>query len=186
MAGSQPVATFASGCLHRVTRAARRHGAIPTGAHAAMRGAAVVLALAGLLPGCSPVRHEPGLRELAVRQALLETALGQIGRPYRYGGGDGDGFDCSGLVHFVYSEAGVTVPRTAADQRRAGRKVPQRELQPGDAVFFDVDGGLHVALYVGDGRVIHAPSRGKDVRLTALALPYWRERYAGAVTLLDF
>ncbi|MCI0749657.1 MAG: C40 family peptidase [Nevskiales bacterium] len=116
---------------------------------------------------------------------MLESALGQIGRPYRYGGEDGDGFDCSGLARHVYAEAGIVLPRTAAQQFHAGRRIPLEDAEPGDLVFFRMDTGLHVGIYVGENRAVHAPARGKDVRVTSIRTPYWVERFAGAVRILQ-
>jgi cell wall-associated NlpC family hydrolase len=140
-----------------------------------------VVPFALLLAACAA--REPTRQELALRQQMLETALGQIGRPYRYGGGDGDGFDCSGLVQYVYLDAGLTVPRTAKQQMRAGEKIDPQEALPGDLMFFDTDSGVHVAFYVGGGRVVHAPSRGKDVTVTPVD-GYWRERRVATVRLM--
>ena len=120
----------------------------------------------------------------ALRETLLETALGQIGRPYRYGGGDGDGFDCSGLARHVYAEAGISLPRTAAEQRRTGRPIALANAQPGDLVFFNMGNGTHVGIYVGDGRVVHAPAKGKQVTVTSVTTRYWKQRLAAVVRIL--
>lgn len=144
------------------------------------------LCLTAVLCGCSLwASQEPGPAELALRQAMLETALGQIGRPYRYGGADGDGFDCSGLVLHVYGDAGVKVPRTARQQLEAGERIHLKDAEPGDLVFYEIDGGVHVAIYVGDGRVVHAPSRGKDVTVTSVHTRYWEQRFIAAVRMLE-
>jgi murein DD-endopeptidase len=142
------------------------------------------LLLCAVLAACASAPHEPTPEELATRQSLLESALGQIGRPYLYGGGDGDGFDCSGLVQYVYSEAGLSTPRTAAAQMHAGERIDLDEAEPGDLVFFSVDRGMHVAIYIGGGRVVHAPSRGKEVGVTSVDTPYWREHLVTAVRIL--
>ena len=120
------------------------------------------------------------------RQAVLHEADAQIGTPYRYGGADPRGFDCSGLVQFVYRSVGLAVPRTAAAQRRHAQPVAVDHLQAGDLVFFRiVDGkGDHVGIYAGDGWFIHAPSGGKAVSRASLANPYWRSQLAGAGTYL--
>jgi cell wall-associated NlpC family hydrolase len=126
-----------------------------------------------------------GATQGALRETLLETALGQIGRPYRYGGGDGEGFDCSGLARHVYAEAGIALPRTAAEQRRAGRPIDLANAMPGDLVFFQMGSGTHVGIYVGDGRVVHAPARGKEVTVTSVTTPYWKQRLAAVVRILE-
>lgn len=102
-------------------------------------------------------------RELTDR--IVETALGAMGEPYRWGGTDTDeGFDCSGLVWYAYSSHGVRLPRTSRDQARAGRPVSANvpSLRAGDILLFSDDPGTitHVGLYVGDGRFIHATTSG--------------------------
>jgi murein DD-endopeptidase len=135
-----------------------------------------------LIAACSST--PPEAADTPRREAVLESALGQIGRPYRYGGGDGDGFDCSGLVQYVFEQAGVELPRTASLQHERGNSIPAQYAAPGDLVFFRIDGRLHVAIYVGDGRFIHAPGTGKDVTLAAIAMPYWQEHLVGVVRVL--
>jgi cell wall-associated NlpC family hydrolase len=121
-----------------------------------------------------------------IRQHIVEAALGQLGRPYRYGGNDNAGFDCSGLVQYAYSEAGVIVPRDTASQLDAGKAIDYDAVQPGDLLFyrFENSGGLHVGLYIGDGRMIHAPASGRQVSLTEVEAPVWKKRYVEAIRLL--
>ncbi|MEV6160415.1 NlpC/P60 family protein [Streptomyces sp. NPDC052052] len=92
---------------------------------------------------------------MAVRQAL--------GRPYVWGANGPGGFDCSGLMQWAYARAGVSLPRTSQDQRYAGHRVPLSEARPGDLVAYRADAG-HIAMYVGNGQVIHAPYPGAQVR----------------------
>lgn len=136
-----------------------------------------------LLAACSSA--PPPAADLPRREAVLETALGQIGRPYRYGGGDGDGFDCSGLVQYVFDQAGVELPRTASLQYSRGSHIDSQYAAPGDLVFFRIDGRLHVAIYVGDGRFIHAPATGQQVTLAAIGSPYWQEHLVSVVRVLQ-
>lgn len=143
-----------------------------------------VLVAALCLSACATTRTPPPIQDYATREAVLETALGQIGRPYRYGGGDGNGFDCSGLVQFVYAQSGVELPRTAAQQRDIGMRIPLAYAAPGDLVFFDIGGGDHVGIYVGDGRVVHAPASGQTVTVTSINSAYWRDHFAEAVRIL--
>lgn len=139
--------------------------------------------LALLLAGCASA---PVLDHVELRQHIVETALGQLGRPYRYGGRDPDGFDCSGLVQYAYAEAGVLVPRDTRSQREVGKSLSLARAQPGDLLFyrFEHGGGLHVGLYLGDGRMIHAPASGRQVSLVEVDAPVWKKRYLEAIRLL--
>jgi len=109
-------------------------------------------------------------------------ALGVIGSPYRYGGTGLSGFDCSGLVRYSYQLAGVALPRATGEQRDATRRLPPSEpLQAGDLVFFTRGkSALHVGIFAGDGRFVHAATRGGGVRLEPLAAPHWRRRFLEA------
>jgi cell wall-associated NlpC family hydrolase len=148
---------------------------------------------AWLLAGCSTPRPTPdvaarsadaAVRASQPRLALLEVASAQVGTPYRYGGDDRRGFDCSGLVQFSHREIGLAVPRTTLSQWREGLPVQSHRLQPGDLVFFAVGPGKqrHVGIYEGGGRFIHAPSSGKRVGRASLDNPYWRTRLIGGRT----
>ena len=120
---------------------------------------------------------------------VLMHAAGLIGTRYRYGGQSPQtGFDCSGFTSWVFREAvGIQLPRTAREQfAGVGTPVPQHELKAGDLVFFRQSrrGIDHVGIYVGEGRFVHAPSRGGRVRIDALSLPHWQRTYQGARRLL--
>ncbi|KDN80476.1 C40 family peptidase [Kitasatospora cheerisanensis] len=93
-------------------------------------------------------------------------ALAQVGKPYRWGAAGPDAFDCSGLVMRAWQRAGVTLPRTTWDMLRSGTAVARADLRPGDLVL--TNGGGHVQLYLGDGKVVHAPGTGRSVTITAL------------------
>jgi cell wall-associated NlpC family hydrolase len=99
-----------------------------------------------------------------------------VGKPYRYGGASPSGFDCSGLVHFSYRQAGVAVPRSTEDQLRAAKPV-RGSMQRGDLLFFDQEGKKksHVGIYLGNGKFVHAPSSGKRVRTDTLDSRYWKK-----------
>jgi hypothetical protein len=106
-----------------------------------------------------------------------------LGVPYRWGGDTpGTGFDCSGLVRFVYAHFGVKLPHSTYADFDLGVRVPRRSLRPGDLVFFDGVG--HVGLYIGDGRFIHAPHTGTDVQITSLSAPWYEASYDGARRLI--
>nr|WP_315427083.1 C40 family peptidase [uncultured Albidiferax sp.] len=139
-------------------------------------------AAALLLGGCStaPRAPEPSAASsvpsrLSSEQATDITiyALSLVGTPYRYGGNTPDaGFDCSGLIGYVYqSRAGLKLPRTVAQLQSAGQSVPREELRSGDLVVFGR--GTHAGIYVGEGRFVHAPSSGGEVRLNPLDSGYW-------------
>ena len=113
------------------------------------------------------------------RESLLSQGRNLIGTPYRWGGTSPKGFDCSGLVHYLYSKQGIFLPRSSRDQFTALPAVEQP--QPGDLVFFRKRGVInHVGIYVGDGKMLHAPQTGSHVRIESMEKPNWQRRYAGA------
>ncbi|MBS0456359.1 MAG: C40 family peptidase [Proteobacteria bacterium] len=123
----------------------------------------------------------------AMANAVLMRAIGLVGTPYVRGGNTpASGFDCSGLVNFVFRDIDhLALPRTAADI--AALPVPQirdAHLAPGDLVFFGGARVQHVGIYVGQGRFVHAPNVGGTVRLDAINGYYWREHYLGARRVL--
>jgi peptidoglycan DL-endopeptidase CwlO len=100
-----------------------------------------------------------------------------VGTPYVWGGSSPSGFDCSGLVRYVYAHFGVTLPRTTYGQFDRGQRVSRWGLRPGDLVFFDGVG--HVGMYIGNGRFIHAPHTGTRVQIQTLS-GWYGSRFAGA------
>ena len=110
------------------------------------------------------------------------TALSLRGTPYRSGGVDRKGFDCSGLVWYVFAQHGLAVPRTVAEQFHGGSEVQPAELRPGDLVFFDTAGGgaSHVGIVVGGDSFVHAPASNGVVRVDRLGSTYWSARFIGA------
>lgn len=110
----------------------------------------------------------------------LAFARTQLGKPYQYGATGPKAYDCSGLTGAAWKAAGVTLPRTSQQQFAVGQKVAKADLRPGDLVFFYGDQPTHVALYVGDGQIIHAPRPGKTVEYSKLAyMPFSGARRPG-------
>jgi cell wall-associated NlpC family hydrolase len=111
-------------------------------------------------------------------------ALAHLGTPYRTGGlSPQTGFDCSGLVAYVYREgAGLALPRNTFDLSRLGEPVERAALRPGDLVFYNTQRReySHVGIYLGEDRFIHAPASGGEIRVESLRADYWMRRYNGA------
>lgn len=124
----------------------------------------------------------------AAAASVLMRALGLVGTPYRYGGNTPEsGFDCSGLVTYVYKDMlALNLPRTSRELAAIqGPKIDPDRLAAGDLVFFGDKGNVwHVGIYVGEGRFVHAPSTGGTVRLDHLDGAYWRSHYTGAKRVL--
>ena len=124
-----------------------------------------------------------GLQPLVFAHCGPESihALGLVGTPYRYGGNTPDsGFDCSGLIGYVYqNRAGSAPPRTVAQLDRWGQPIPEQSLRTGDLVVFGKGRApSHAGIYVGEGRFVHAPSRGGTVRLDRLDSKHWSAQNA--------
>lgn len=116
-------------------------------------------------------------------QNLLQHALALLGTPYRWGGTGTDGFDCSGLVGYVFRSAlGIELPRVSSEMASSGQLVSDRaSLSPGDLVFFGHRGRVsHVGIYVGQGRFLHAPRTGRDVTVSSLNNGYWGDKFLEA------
>ena len=113
---------------------------------------------------------------------MVGTALGLRGSPYRTGGSDPSGFDCSGFVWYVFARQGLAVPRTVAAQFQAGAPVAAGDLRPGDLVFFETAGASasHVGIVVSRDAFVHAPSSRGEVRVEHLGARYWSNRFVGA------
>ncbi|MFO7576824.1 MAG: NlpC/P60 family protein [Pelovirga sp.] len=122
-----------------------------------------------------------------LREELVSTARRFLGVPYRWGGEDRGGFDCSGLTMVSYRLNGLDLPRNSRAQFAAGRPVGRTALQQGDLVFFATEGGqrvTHVGLYIGAGQFIHAPRSGQTVRVASLSNSYFQRTYVGARSYL--
>ena len=141
-----------------------------------------------IIAGCgsAPVRLPPpdtGPMSEERAEALLQTLL-QLGVDYRYGGNSPEsGFDCSGLVAHVFREAyGIQLPHNARAQSEYGVRVSLSELRAGDLVFYNTLNRpySHVGIYLGDGRFVHAPKTGAQVRVESVSSRYWMRRFDGA------
>ncbi|MES2972932.1 MAG: C40 family peptidase [Pseudomonadota bacterium] len=155
-----------------------------TAAHAAPGGSDddidKFLADKGLLSQIQHVRQT--VRDKA--SDLVVNAMGFLGVPYKRGGNNAEtGFDCSGFVRAMYEQTvGLILPRRANEQAAATEKIEKTELQPGDLVFFNTmkRAFSHVGIYVGDGKFIHSPKPGAEVRVEDMRVSYWERRFDGA------
>jgi cell wall-associated NlpC family hydrolase len=154
-----------------------------------MRTTLALLLVVLCLSGCASAPRRPGPADAGRATAALpavpalgaraaELAVRLVGAPYRFGGESPAGFDCSGLVWYVFRELGVGMPRTAAAQRAAIRPVSADELEPGDLVFFYTPED-HVGIYLGDHEFVHAPTSGRAVERARLDSPFFILGFAG-------
>lgn len=144
--------------------------------------------LAGCAAPGGPPTETAGVRvDPERRTEVIMTALSLLQTDYRYGSaGPAQGFDCSGLVKYVFDvAAGAALPHNTAQIAGLSRPIQRRQLQPGDFVFFDTLGrpNSHMGIYMGGGRFINAPSTGGRVRIDSLENPYYRKRFESARTL---
>jgi cell wall-associated NlpC family hydrolase len=120
----------------------------------------------------------------ATAQEIILSALSQTGVKYKYGGNSPEGgFDCSGFVRYVFQQAAnLTLPHGARAISQLGQTVTQRELKPGDLVFFNTVRSTfsHVGIYIGSNRFIHSPSAGSAISVTDMGDSYWAKRFTGA------
>jgi cell wall-associated NlpC family hydrolase len=133
--------------------------------------------LAGFLAACSSAPVARVDSSPAPSDRAASVAVKMVGKPYRMGGeSPSTGFDCSGLVQFSFHQAGLRVPRSTELQLRHSRAVKRAQLRRGDLVFFDQEGKKHshAGIYLGDGRFVHSPSSGKQVRIDRLDSRYWQ------------
>jgi cell wall-associated NlpC family hydrolase len=138
------------------------------------------LAERGLLTQIDQVRQTVSNRA----SELVVNAMGFLGVPYKRGGVSAEtGFDCSGFVKAMFEQTvGLVLPRKAEQQAAATEKIDKKDLAPGDLVFFNTMRRTfsHVGIYIGDGKFIHAPRPGAEVRVESMAETYWTRRFDGA------
>ena len=144
-----------------------------------------LLADKGLLTRIDQVRQN--VRDKA--SELVVNAMGFLGVPYKRGGNTLEtGFDCSGFVRAIYEQSvGLLLPRKAEQQAAATQSIDKKDLQPGDLVFFNTlrRAFSHVGIYVGDGKFIHSPKPGAEVRVESMGVDYWARRFDGARRVQD-
>jgi cell wall-associated NlpC family hydrolase len=142
----------------------------------------LALALLGMVAQAEERAH-------SARSDVVVQALSLLGTPYRFGGSSPDvGFDCSGLVRHVFAAVlDWDLPRRAEEISGVGHPVSRADLQPGDLVFFDTlrRAFSHVAIYIGEGRFVHAPARNGRVRIEGLDDRYWATRFNGARRVIE-
>jgi hypothetical protein len=135
----------------------------------------------------TPLSYRPSNND-HLRNEIVRTAKQYIGVPYRWGGeSPRTGFDCSGLTMVVYRLNGLDLPRSSQQQWRAGKPIKRSQLAKGDLVFFATRGGRsvsHVGIYAGGGKFLHAPRKGRKIRISSLSSTYYQSRYLGARTYL--
>ncbi|SMF14993.1 C40 family peptidase [Desulfovibrio gilichinskyi] len=118
-------------------------------------------------------------------RSVVNVARAQIGKPYKWGGDSPlKGFDCSGLVWWVYKKHGILLPRVSWQQIHVGKPVHRNKMRAGDIVFFRIPGGgksLHAGIYIGDGELfVHSPKSGHYVREESINKGYWQKYFIGA------
>ena len=142
------------------------------------------LADKGLLTQIAQVGESVSKSVSNTASELVVTAMGFLGVPYKRGGNTFEtGFDCSGFVRSIYQQTvGLILPRKAEQQAAATQQIEKSELQPGDLVFFNTlrRNFSHVGIYVGEGKFIHSPSAGSEVRVEDMQKAYWAHRFDGA------
>ena len=163
--------------------------------------AAFLAAAVAVLASCGTTPRKPAHRPTAAHkvqpvrisnidhtegsQELMLHSMDLVGTPYRWGGSTDTGFDCSGMIQYVYKNAlGVNLPRSSRDMAAASRTISTRDLQTGDLVFFNTSGSgiSHVGLYLGGGKFLHAPRSGSTVQTESLSKPYYAQRLVKAGT----
>ena len=155
-----------------------------------LASAPVVFAACASAAGTSPPLATPGsaVGAAPLNQRVVDLAVESIGSPYKWGGTDANGFDCSGLIQFAYGEFGIDLPRVSTAQIREGWPVGLSlgQLRPGDILGFSLESPgetSHVGLYLGENEFIHSSSTG--VRVSNLMNPYWQEHLVAARRIVE-
>jgi cell wall-associated NlpC family hydrolase len=147
-------------------------------------GTIYLLMILAVVQGCTsasiPYTNTPRTDSTGTRIVTISKSL--LGTPYRFGGDTPKGFDCRGLVQYVYKQVDIEVPHSSQMLYLQAKKIPLDKLQSGDLLFFKINGKTvsHVAIYLKNGHFIHAPSSGKSVSTARLDSRYWSTRLAGA------
>ena len=124
-----------------------------------------------------PIELPDGISELTAN--LINTAQRYLGVPYLWGGTTPSGFDCSGLMQYVFAKENISIPRTSQEQQKASEPIDINDVEPGDLVFNKESGATHVGMYIGNGLYIHAPHTGDVVKISTLSTS--NMKYAGKV-----
>ncbi|MBN1093646.1 C40 family peptidase [Blastococcus sp. TML/M2B] len=150
-------------------RTLRRTGAgLLTGAAASLGLLLTPATAVAAEPAPAPAAEAPAPAPSAA-QVAVDTALAQVGKPYVYGGGGPDSFDCSGLTQFAYAAAGISLPHSSKGQSQIGVPIAPLDLQPGDLVFY-YSPVSHVGIYIGDGQIVHAGTEATGVEITTVSM----------------
>lgn len=135
-------------------------------------------------PASKPTKvvTKPKLKTLDKGQKIADLAKTLVGSPYKYGGESPNGFDCSGLVFYTHGKMSLRTPRTSLQQYKAAKHVAMNKLRSGDLIFFKLTKTpvSHVGIYIGNGRFIHAPQSGRQVKATYLDHVYWKTKIVSA------
>jgi cell wall-associated NlpC family hydrolase len=187
-----PIHAFVTGRAHWLSRLLLSLTLATATAACAAQGAPTMPGALPFPPTMSPASLRPAAAMVTAgavsSAAILQTALGFRGVPYRYGGEDPrTGFDCSGFIRFVMAQHQLTLPRTTAEQFQIGRRVAPKDIQAGDLVFFSTvaPGASHVGLAIGPDEFVHAPATSGVVRVERLEWSYWQSRFVGARRLIS-
>lgn len=150
------------------------------------RSALVLIMTVPVLMGCAGTGGDRVSGDAQRSSDVALTGLAQIGSPYVYGGETpATGFDCSGLTHYAHYQAGLSIPRTALEQRKAARPVGKSRLRAGDMVFFKTGpNAYHVGLMIDSKRFVHASTSRKQVRVSKIDNPYWMAHFLGGGTFV--